>query len=97
MPLKHLTDDHLEQLDGVRFVMTADGSTPVPCIVTHEALRDLAGEVGFAGSDKETFTAHRGLIERVASEVFDLEDVRDSKGRVLVTSTALTQAYRNRD
>ena len=97
MPLKHLNDEHLEQLDGIRFVMTENGSTPVPCIVSHEALQDLAGEVGFSGTDKEMFKAYRDLIEQVASEVFDLEDVRDSKGRVLVTSIALTQAYRNLD
>jgi len=93
MPLNHLNDGRLVQLEGVRFVMTEDGSAPIPCIVSHEALQDLAGTTGFSGSEEEVFTAYRELIESVASATFDLGGPKDRQGRVLVTSAALTQAY----
>jgi hypothetical protein len=61
--------------------------------VSHEALRDHASRVRFAGTDVDVFEAYRDLIERVASNAYDAGERFDDQGRVLVTSEALGRAW----
>ena len=93
MPLERHIDD-LTACDGIKFWMS-DGERPVLCRVSHEALRDLADRVHFAGSDEKVFEAYRELIEEVASEAHDAEGPFDAHGRILVNSEALARVTRS--
>ena len=62
MPLERHIDD-LTACDGIKFWMS-DGERPVLCRVSHEALRDLADRVHFAGSDEKVFEAIASLSSR---------------------------------
>ena len=88
MPLTRLKEAYISQ-DGVRFLMTDDDGSTVPCRVSHEALRDHASRVRFVGTDVEVFEAYRELIEQVASDAYDAGASVDDAGCVLVTSQAL--------
>jgi hypothetical protein len=46
MPLVRLKDEHLEQEDGVRFLMADELGNAVACKVSHEALRAHADSIG---------------------------------------------------
>jgi hypothetical protein len=94
MPLTRLKDDLLEE-DGVRFLMADETGNTVSCRVSHEALQDLGDRLHVSGSDGIVFNAYRELIEQVASDAFDAEGPFDTKGRVLVTSEALTRVMRS--
>ena len=92
MPLTRLKEAYISQ-DGLRFLMTDDDGSTVPCRVSHEALRDHASRVRFVGTDEEVFEAYRDLIERVASNAYDAGERFDDQGRVLVTPEALGRAW----
>lgn len=94
MPLVRLRDEYLEE-DGVRFLMADEIGNTVACRVSHEALRDHADRVHFAGTDSAVFEAYRELIEDLASEAFDAEGPFDDHGRILVTSEALARVTRS--
>jgi hypothetical protein len=78
MPLERHIDD-LTACDGIKFWMS-DGERPVLCRVSHEALRDLADRVHFAGSDEKVFEAYRELVEQVASDAYDAGTSYDESG-----------------
>jgi hypothetical protein len=85
MGLMRLKEEYLPQ-DGIVFWMEDAEAIPVRCRVSHEALYDLASNVGSSESDEATFEAYRDLIEEVASDLFDAGKA-DDRGRVLVTRT----------
>ena len=93
MPLERHIDD-LTACDGIKFWMS-DGERRVLCRVSHEALRDLADRVHFAGSDEKVFEAYRELVEQVASDAYDAGTSYDESGLVLVTSEALARVGRS--
>ena len=51
---RYIDDYHLSELEGVRFLMTEDGKTSIPCRVSYEALQDLASHQQFEGRISET-------------------------------------------
>ena len=64
--------------------------------MSHEALRNLADRVHFAGSDEKVFEAYRELVEQVASDAYDAGTSYDRVlGLVLVTSEALARVGRS--
>ncbi len=96
MPLTRFQEEyHFSEFDSVRFNMTEDGNTRIPCRVSYEALQDLASQEQFEGSAEEVFNEYRRLIEQVASDIYDSDGPRDAEGRILVTSEALTRAARS--
>ena len=69
MALTRYTDEyHLIEHKGIRFLMTEDGKTSIPCWVSHEALQDLASHQHFDGPISHLFETYRPLIESVASD-----------------------------
>ena len=89
---RYIDDHHLSELEGVQFIMTADGKTSIPCRVSYEALQDLASHQHFEGRISDLFETYRPLIERVASDTYDGNGPRDAEGRILVTSEVLKRA-----
>ena len=81
----------LSELEGVRFLMTEDGKTSIPCRVSYEALQDLARHQRFEGPLSDLFETYRPLIERVASDTYHSNGLRDAEGLILVTSEVLTR------
>lgn len=59
-----------ERFEGVYFWMR-DGSSPVLCKVSHDALRHLAAGDGEDRSLENTFVHHRARIESIAGENYD--------------------------
>ena len=88
---RYIDDYHLSELEGVRFLMTEDGKTSIPCRVSYEALQDLASHQQFEGRISDLFKTYRPLIERVASDTYDSNGPRDAEGLILVTSEVLTR------
>jgi hypothetical protein len=75
MPLTRLHDDAFDvQLEGVYFGLT-DGSKTVKCLVNHEALTDKIRGAGPRYECRAAFLLHRRVIEEVASNKFDLDQV----------------------
>src|SRR5262249_3501982 len=66
MPLTRLNDSAFDaQLEGVYFGMW-NGSSPVRCLVTHEALTDIAGDLLHCGISKGPLSAlghDRSLVD----------------------------------
>ena len=96
MPLTRLDDDDYRPSawHGIKFWM-ADEGRPVPCRVSHEALRDHADRVHFEGTDEKIFEVYRELIEQVASDAYDAGTSVDDAGLVLVTAEALARVGRS--
>ena len=93
MALKRYIDDYqLSELDGVRFLMTEEGKTSIPCRVSYEALQDLASHQKFEGRLSDLFETYRPLIERAASNTYDSNSPRDAEGLILVTSEVLMRS-----
>ena len=88
---RYIDDYQLSELEGVRFFMTEDGKTSIPCRVSYEALQDLASHQQFEGRISDLFETYRPLIEGVASDTYDNNGPRDAEGLVLVTSEVLTR------
>ena len=65
--LRHRQHFQFEPHEGVYFWMT-DGTTPVLCKVSHEALRDRSARDGDKASLPDTFVRHRERIEAIAAE-----------------------------
>ena len=87
MPLTRLNDSAFPaQLEGVYFGMW-NGSTPVRCFVSHEALTDKAQGSGQAES-LDVFHEYRSEIENLASAKYDAGKIR-SDGLVVVDSPDL--------
>ena len=87
MPLTRLNDSAFDaQLEGVYFGMW-NGSTPVRCFVSHEALTDKAQGSGQAES-LDVFHEYRREIEDLASAKYDVGTIR-SDGLVAVDSPDL--------
>jgi len=87
MPLTRLNDSAFDaQLEGVYFGMW-NGSTPVRCFVSHEALTDKAQGSGQAES-LDVFHEYRSEIEDLASAKYDVGKIR-SDGLVAVDSPDL--------
>ncbi len=77
MPLTRLNDSAFDaQLEGVYFGMW-NGSSPVRCLVTHEAL-----------TDKALFHEYRSELENLASAKYDAGQIK-SDGLVVVDSADL--------
>jgi hypothetical protein len=60
-----------ERHQGVYFWMT-DGTTPILCKVSHEALSDRSVRDGGKSSLPDTFVRHRERIETIAAEKYTL-------------------------
>jgi hypothetical protein len=87
MPLSRLNDSAFDaQSEGVYFGMW-NGSTPVRCFVSHEALTDKAQGSGQAESF-DVFQEYRSEIENLASAKYDAGKIR-SDGLVVVDSPDL--------
>jgi hypothetical protein len=87
MPLTRLNDSAFDaQLEGVYFGMW-NGSTPVRCLVSHEALTDKAQGSGQAES-LDVFHEYRSEIENLASAKYDAGQIK-SDGLVVVDSADL--------
>ena len=87
MPLTRLNDSALDaQLEGVYFGMW-NGSIPVRCLVTHDALTDKAPGSGQAES-LDVFHEYRIEIENLASAKYDAGQIK-SDGLVVVDSADL--------
>ncbi len=82
MPLTRLNDSAFDaQLEGVYFGMW-NGSSPVRCLVTHEALTDKAQGSGQAES-LDIFLEYRSELENLASAKYDAGQIK-SDGLVVV-------------
>ena len=87
MPLIRLNNSAFDaQLEGVYFGMW-NGSIPVRCLVTHEALTDKAQGSGQAESF-DVFHEYRIEIESLASAKYDAGQIK-SDGLVVVDSADL--------
>ena len=87
LPLTRLNDSAFDgQLEGVYFGMW-NGSTPVRCLVTHEALTDKAQGSGQA-ERPDLFHEYRSEIEDLASAKCDAGKIT-SDGLVVVDSPDL--------
>jgi Protein of unknown function (DUF1488) len=87
MPLTRLNDSAFDaQLEGVYFGMW-NGSSPVRCLVTHEALTDKAQGSGQAES-LDIFHEYRSELENLASAKYDAGQIK-SDGLVVVDSADL--------
>ena len=87
MPLTRLSDSAFDaRLEGVYFGMW-NGSIPVRCLVTHEALTDKAQGLGQAESF-DVFHEYRIEIENLASAKYDAGQIK-SDGLVVVDSADL--------
>ena len=87
MPLTRLNDSAFDaQLEGVYFGMW-NGSSPVRCLVTHEALTDRAQGSGQAES-LDIFHEYRSELENLASAKYDAGQIK-SDGLVVVDSADL--------
>jgi len=68
MPLvRHHEHFRFERHEGVYFWMT-DGTNPILCKVSHEALRERGIRDGGTASPPDTFVRHRQRIETIAVE-----------------------------
>jgi hypothetical protein len=83
MPLKRLSDhSFISEKDGVRFgMLDQNDHHAVLCLLTHQALIDVFG-ASDRGQWEGMFEANRGVVEAVASEMYD-----DHEGRALVRLT----------
>ena len=87
MPLTRLNDSAFDaQLEGVYFGMW-NGSTPVRCFVSHEALTDKTQGSGQAES-LDVFHEYRSEIENLASAKYDAGNITND-GLVVVDSPDL--------
>jgi hypothetical protein len=94
MALTCLKAEYVED-DGVLFSMKSEDGGVILCRVSHEALRDHAERLHFAGSDGAVFETYRELIEDIASAAFDVGGPSDDRGRILVTSEAISRVTRS--
>jgi Protein of unknown function (DUF1488) len=72
-----------ERFDGVYFWMR-DGTSPVLCKISHDALRDRAARDGEDESLENTFIRHRARIESIAGNNYNN---RPLTGDVLLVGT----------
>ena len=87
MPLTRLNDSAFDaQFEGVYFGMW-NGSSPVRCLVTHEALTDKTQGSGQAES-LDIFHEYRSELENLASAKYDAGQIK-SDGLVVVDSADL--------
>src|SRR5262249_52566845 len=87
MPLTRLKDSAFDaQVEGVYFGMW-NGSIPVRCLVSQEALTDKAEEASLAES-LDVFHEYRSEIENLASAKYDAGQIK-SDGLVVVDSADL--------
>jgi len=87
MPLTRLKDSAFDaQVEGVYFGMW-NGSIPVRCLVSQEALTDKAEGASLAES-LEVFHEYRSEIENLASAKYDAGQIK-SDGLVVVDSADL--------
>ncbi len=87
MPLTRLNDSAFDaQLEGVYFGMW-NGSRPVRCFVSHDALTDKAQGSGQAES-LDVFHEYRSEIENLASAKYDAGQIK-SDGLVVIDSADL--------
>jgi hypothetical protein len=69
--VRHHEHFRFEAQEGVYFWMT-DGTTPILCKVSPEALRDRSVRDGGKASLLDTFLRHRERIEAIAAEKYTL-------------------------
>jgi hypothetical protein len=87
MPLTRLNDSAFDaQLEGIYFGMW-NGSRPVRCFVSHDALTDKAQGSGQAES-LDVFHEYRSEIENLASAKYDAGQIK-SDGLVVIDSADL--------
>jgi hypothetical protein len=85
--IRHHEHFRFERHEGVYFWMT-DGTAPILCKISQEALRDCSARDGGKTSLPDTFVLHRERIEAIAAEKYSLR--RRPNDIIMVLTSDLT-------